>query len=176
MAHSKQITGQSMLLALALGAAAYVLLVTIGSAIAQPGDAGALAGAAAIGEAPAISPAPPAVPSPDADAAAWAAALIAAIKSGQWLVAVGLVLVAGVWVARSGLAKRWAWFESKPGGLALALFASIGGAIGTALAAGAPVNVPLVLGAVGAFLAASGAWGLIKDYLEHKGWLAKAPA
>lgn len=88
-----------------------------------------------------------------------------AIMSGNYTLAAAMALVLAVAVLRKYGAKRWPFLASDAGGSLLALLGSFGGAVGTALMAGAAISGGLLWSAAGIAFAASGGYTLVKRLL-----------
>ncbi len=88
------------------------------------------------------------------------------IQGGEWLPAFGAALMLIVWLVRTLISKKYAWFGTKLGGATLAFGISISMAIATALVAGQPITVGLVATAMGVAWAAGGGWENFKDVLN----------
>lgn len=102
------------------------------------------------------------IPSPDVDAAAWAKLLYTAVTSHSWGVVTGLVLIAVVYPLRRFGPDL---FKSKFGGLFLAFFVSLCATLGAAFAAGAKVDVGLIVGALTTAATAAGLWEWLKAHV-----------
>lgn len=107
--------------------------------------------------------------------------ILDAITGGQWWLAASLALVLTV-----GLLKRAApagalrdWVNSDVGGSVLVLLASFGGAMATALGAGAAVSWVLAWTALKVAVGAAGGYSLIRNLvitpLTESKWYASAP-
>lgn len=88
--------------------------------------------------------------------------VLQAVQSGNWSLLAALALVALVWLARKYGGKYLPVLTTSRGGAALALLGGIGGAVATALAAGAPVSAALLVKGVTVGLTAAGGWTVIK--------------
>lgn len=105
------------------------------------------------------------VPAPDVDTSAWLKAVYEAATKGEWKMLAGLVLIGIVFVLRAYGSKYIKWFATSTGGTILNFVGSLGGTIGLALAAGAPVTFGLVLTGISTAATATGLWELIKRYI-----------
>jgi len=86
-----------------------------------------------------------------------------AVLAGQYLLAAALMLVLAVAVIRRYV--PWPFLRTDDGGALLALVASFGGAMATAIAAGAPLSWGMAWVAVGVAFAAAGGYSMIKKLL-----------
>lgn len=85
-----------------------------------------------------------------------------AVMAGQYPLAAALALVLLVAVARKWLAPRVPFFGSDAGGALLALAGSFGGAVATALLAGATLSWSVAWTALGVAFTAAGGYSLVK--------------
>ena len=88
--------------------------------------------------------------------------LLDAVMHGQFALAGAMLLVLGVALARRYGAKRFPFLHTDAGGSLLTLAGSFGGAVATALMAGAGVTTGLLWTALGVAATASGGYTLIK--------------
>lgn len=114
-----------------------------------------------------VAPVAPAAVTPD-DPVGAAGELLALLKSGQYLPAVGVALVLLVAGMRWGGSKLHPWFKSQAGGYVLGYGAALLLYVGTALNAGAGVSIGLFGSALAAGWVASGGWESFRDFA---GWL-----
>lgn len=91
--------------------------------------------------------------------------ILEAVRSGQYAFAASAALVFAVALARKYGAKRYPWLVSDAGGATLTLVGAFGGAVSTALAAGATLSAGLAWTATGVAVAAAGGYSLIKKLL-----------
>lgn len=99
-----------------------------------------------------------------------------AIMSGNWTLAAIFGVVAVVWALRS-FGSRWIpWLGSSQGGVVLAFATAFVGAVSTAVVAGAPITVSLLVEAVLVGLAAMGLWSGGKNSGAPRGMKAIAGA
>jgi len=89
-----------------------------------------------------------------------------AIRSGEYVVALGLVLVLLVSILRYA-AKRIEWFETTLGKWILAFAVAVFVTLGTALAAGEAITFALIANGLGAGFAAAGIYQATKDVRER---------
>jgi hypothetical protein len=85
------------------------------------------------------------------------------LRSGKGTAAAGCALMLVVWGARSGLATKWAWFKTPAGGYVLGYGSAAILYIATALASDNPFTLSLLVNALGAGWASSGAWEKLRD-------------
>lgn len=85
-----------------------------------------------------------------------------AIMHGNGWLAASLAIVLLVAMVKKWLAPRWPWLAGDVGGPLLVLFGSFGGALGTALMAGAGMSPALALVALKIALAAGGGYAMLK--------------
>ncbi len=93
------------------------------------------------------------------------------LLTGQYLPAIGLMLVAFVAAARAGLVKLSPWFATKPGGYLVGFSSAAILFLAAALEAGRMPTLGIIAGALGAGWAASGGFEMIRDlfaYLRRK--------
>lgn len=90
------------------------------------------------------------------------------LRSGEWLIAFGGILMFMVWGIRKFLGRWVDWFNTKTGGMVLSFGTAFLLAVGTALFAGEGLSLGLFTAAMGAAWAAAGTWGHAKDVMEHK--------
>lgn len=91
--------------------------------------------------------------------------VLQAIQSGNWSLLASLALIALVWLARRYGGRFLPVLTTARGGAALALAGGIGGAVATALAAGAPVSVALLLKGLSVGLTAAGGWTVVRKLI-----------
>lgn len=116
---------------------------------------------------PSDKPSAPTVPDPETDAAGFFKALLDAATTGKWKVLAGLVLVGLVYATRRWVFGKVSWFQTKLGGVVLALGLSLAGTFGLALASGSAVTMAVLLNALSTAVAAAGLWQWLQS--------AKAP-
>lgn len=97
--------------------------------------------------------------------------LVKALKSGEWLAAVGFGLMLLVLLLRLVLVKLFkiAWFGSKPGGYVLGYGTALLTSLGAQLSTGS-WSISVITTALAAGLAATGGWSAAWDFVE---WLRK---
>lgn len=92
-----------------------------------------------------------------------------AALAGKYKIGVGFLLMLAVFGLRSKFVLgRVAWFKTRLGGVTIAAVTSVGAVLGLALAAGAPIQVGVILNALGTALTAAGAWEWARDTLTPK--------
>ena len=91
--------------------------------------------------------------------------LLGMLLAGRYLPAVGMALVVGVGLLRSGGVKIWPWLGTKLGGYVLAYVTTYALYLGTAWQAGSPWDAHLFLTAFAAALGASGVLDHWRDFL-----------
>lgn len=92
-----------------------------------------------------------------------------AALAGKYKIGVGFLLMLLVFGLRSDyVLGRVAWFKTRLGGVTIAVVTSVGAVIGLALAADAPIQVGVILNALGTALTAAGAWEWARDLLKAK--------
>lgn len=139
-------------------------------AAAEPG-----AGPATVAPAPAPPSAPAAVIDPAKDPGGFVEQLAAAARRGDYRMLVAGVLIGVAWLLRRYGAGLAPWLATDRGGAALALVLGVLGALGTALAAGAPVGLGLVVNGVSLGLTAAGGWVVVRRLLWPKDAAGTAP-
>lgn len=146
-------------LCLILGAGAMFGIIELaradgsGSAVLVPPFEGVGSAVTAIGSgsaAPSIDPA--------ADPEGFLRMLLDAATTGKWKVLAGLVLVALVYVTRRWVLGRVDWFQTRTGGIVLAIGLATAGTLGLSLAGGGGFSVAILLNAVSTAVAAAGLW------------------
>lgn len=144
-----------------------ILVIAIASAhAAEALAAPAAAGSALIDAAPTAS-APPAINTEDPGGLA--RGIYDAALAGKYKIGVGFLLMLAVFGLRSKFVLgRVAWFKTRLGGVTIAAVTSVGAVIGLALAADAPIQVGVILNALGTALTAAGAWEWARDTLTPK--------
>lgn len=90
-----------------------------------------------------------------------------ALKSGQWMMVFGGVLIAVVFVVRKILSQFISWFKTRLGGYVVSFGTAALMTLGTALLAGGAVSLQLMMAAVSAAFVANGGWEALKDVLSH---------
>lgn len=87
------------------------------------------------------------------------AAFLAAVKGGQWPVALVVLFVGLIWAVRKFGVKAWPWFATSEGGTVLAFLTTMAAVLGAAaLVPGASITWALAGQAAAAAFAAIGAW------------------
>jgi hypothetical protein len=94
--------------------------------------------------------------------------IYAAVRSGQWVVAAGLVLLALVWAVRKYGGKLWPFLLTDRGGVVTSLALAFLGALGTTLAAGRTPGPADVMAALGLAFTASGGWTMVRRLINPK--------
>ena len=94
--------------------------------------------------------------------------IYAAVRSGQWVVAAGLVLLALVWVVRKYGGKLWPALLTDRGGVLTSLALAFAGALASTLAAGRVPGVGDVMAALGLAFTASGGWTMVRRLVNPK--------
>lgn len=97
-----------------------------------------------------------------------ARSLYDAARDGRYKVAVGFMLMLIVFVLRTYVLQRVAWFKTKIGGISLAVATALGSVIGLAIASEATLRAGDILNALGTALTAAGAWEWMKDLIKAK--------
>lgn len=107
---------------------------------------------------------------PDVDPAGFFSFLLEKLQAGEWIMAFGGALVGVVWVLRTLLAPRVAWFKTRLGGWALNFGTAGVLAIGTAMMAAGPaaISISLMMSAFSAALLASGGWAAVSDLIKSR--------
>jgi len=95
-----------------------------------------------------------------------ASGFVQALRSGEWLTAVGFACMLIVWFMRSVLFKRWDWAQTKKGGLILGGVVAVLGVIGLPLMGGAGFSFSMLLAAFNALAVSGALWGWGKDAKE----------
>lgn len=110
----------------------------------------------------------------DADLAALAKPVLAAVLGGDYMYGAALGLVLGVALLRRFGGAKYPWLASKDLAPYLVLLGSFGAALATSLSAGAAITGGMAWGAIRIAIAASGSYAMLKPALK---WLEKkAPA
>ena len=95
---------------------------------------------------------------------------VSAVQGGSWLIATAPLILGLIWALRKFViptfAVRFPFLVDKRFTLALALVGPIAAALGTALIAGTPITVSLVLSAILSGLAAVGLYSGQKNWAE----------
>ena len=91
--------------------------------------------------------------------------VLAAVMSGQWVLGAALALVFVVAGARRYLVTHVHFLGTDAGAAVLTLVGAFGGALATALAAGASVTAGLMWTALGVATAAAGGYSLVRKLL-----------
>ena len=93
--------------------------------------------------------------------------ILDAIANKNYALLAAVAVPVLTWAVRKFAGNRFPFLKTKLGGILLPLLGSTAGAIGTALAAGQAVSIPLVVKALAVGITASGAWSIWKNALEH---------
>jgi hypothetical protein len=112
--------------------------------------------------------APAVVTDPDVDPEGFLHSLLRAATSGAWKSLAGLVLVGLAFVTRKWLLGRVAWFQTKTGGITIALAISLSTTFGLAWATGVAISATLVANAFSTAMAGAGAWQWLQAATEKK--------
>ena len=93
-------------------------------------------------------------------------ALMTAAKSGSWMYALAVMLMAATWAFRKYLAPRYPFFSTDPGGVLLTVALSLSvpffGALAAAFGAGTPLTWALVVASFKISVAAMGGYAGLK--------------
>lgn len=100
----------------------------------------------------------------DTDVPAIAGLVLAAVTTSNWAAVAALAVVLLVWAARRFGGNLWPWLLTPRGGASLVLLWSIAGAIATALIAGQPLSLGLVLSALTTGAVATGIRKLVLSF------------
>lgn len=106
---------------------------------------------------------------PEPDLGSLSGTLVSALASKQWALVVAAVLLGGVWLLRNMGSKWIPWLSTPRGG---AILATVGGTLALVvpvLAAGQPLSIGLVIGALSTALSASGLWSVGKNLSTPSG-------
>ena len=118
----------------------------------------------------------PAAPfDPGADPAGAAHAIVGAVQSHRWGLAVSILVLVAVWLLRVFGGRRWPVLTSNRAGALLGLVASVLGSLVTTAVAGEPVDVELVVGVLVSWWVAAGGQSTVKDLLAGS-WEPRAKA
>lgn len=101
---------------------------------------------------------------PTDDVAAIASLVLTAVTRGNWAAVAALAVVLLVWAARRFGGGLWPWLLTPRGGATLVLLWSIAGAMATALLAGQPLSLGLVLSALTTGAVATGIRKLLLSF------------
>jgi hypothetical protein len=85
------------------------------------------------------------------------------IKTAQGSLAAGAALTLVVWLLRSGLSSKWAFWQTKLGGYLLGFALPAMSYAGVALSDNQPITLSLVLSALSAGYVAAGGWEHLRD-------------
>lgn len=85
----------------------------------------------------------------------------------RYLVGVGVILCALVALFRAGLARKWAWFDTRLGKYVLGYGSAAVLYVGEALRTSAPITVGLFTAALAAGWVAAGGWEAFRDLVFH---------
>lgn len=148
-----------------VGLVAGLAALGLGVAVADAGSGAGSGSAIGSGQAELAA----ALPTIDTnDGGGLARSLYDAARDGRYKIATGFLLMLAVFVLRTYVVGRVAWFKTKLGGIALAMATGIGSVVGLALAAGISPRVGDILNAAGTALTAAGAWEWAKDIIAKK--------
>lgn len=92
--------------------------------------------------------------------------LVAVLTDGQYVPAIGIILIALVAALRGGLGRSISWFKTKAGGYALNFGTVASLYVGVAFRAGQAPTIGLFLSALGTGAAAAGGWEAILDLIH----------
>lgn len=95
-------------------------------------------------------------------------ALYDAATAKRWSVVVGIALIGVSYAVRRFVLGRVAWFQTRVGGVAIAVGLSLLGTFGLALASSAPMTGALALDALATAMTAAGGWAWLQHALEKK--------
>jgi hypothetical protein len=107
----------------------------------------------------------PSAPDIDKDAAGFASSMLSAVKSGQWRLLAGLLLIALVWAARKWGAGVMPWLKTDRGGAFLVLLLAELGGLATTLAGDAPFTWGTLVNSLSMAFTAAGGFTVIKKLL-----------
>lgn len=115
---------------------------------------------------PATMPAPSVeIPDLGADPVGWASRLYEAVRSGSWVLVVGLALIGAIYAVRRWVLASWAWAQTDRGGVAVAGGVALAGALANATLAGEWPDGKTLVAALQVALVAMGGYTGVRKLL-----------
>ncbi len=108
------------------------------------------------------------VPDPAKDPEGFLQTLLRAATSGAWKSLAGLVLVGLAFITRTWILGKVAWFQTKLGGVTIAVTLSLASTFGLAWATGVAVTATLAANALSTAIAAAGLWQWLQAATQPK--------
>ena len=110
----------------------------------------------------------------DVDPVAEVGEIIGFARSGKGRLAFGTAIMLLVWILRTQVGKRHAWFKSMTGGYVLGFGTAALFYVGGALLGDVPITLNLVCDAIVAGLTGAGGWETLRDMIDKMGKIPPA--